>query len=93
MPIKGVGDYAGTKPALAGYARGSARDLGSRNITSNVLQPGALPTDMSKEGAGESPDLETFLDMHPIRRFATLEEVSGAVCFAGSHAGSLPVRL
>ncbi|TAI62316.1 SDR family oxidoreductase [Bradyrhizobium sp. Leo170] len=88
VPFKGVADYAGTKAALAGYARGIARDLGPRNITVNVLQPGAMPTDMNKEVAGELPDLETFLNMHPIRRFATLEEVSEAVCFlAGPHAG------
>lgn len=88
VPFKGVADYAGTKTALVGYARGIARDLGPRNITVNVLQPGAMPTDMNKEVAGELPDLETFLDLHPIRRFATLEEVSEAVCFlAGPHAG------
>jgi NAD(P)-dependent dehydrogenase (short-subunit alcohol dehydrogenase family) len=88
VPFKGVADYAGTKTALVGYARGIARDLGPRNITVNVLQPGVMPTDMNKEVAGELPDLETFLDMHPIRRFATLEEVAEAVCFlAGPHAG------
>lgn len=88
VPFKGVADYAGTKTALAGYARGIARDLGARNITVNVVQPGAMPTDMNKEVAGELPDLETFLDMHPIRRFATLEEVAQTVCFlAGPHAG------
>lgn len=88
VPFQGVADYAGTKAALAGYARGIARDLGPRNITVNVLQPGAMPTDMNKEVAGELPDTESFLDMHPIRRFATLEEVSEMVCFlAGPHAG------
>ncbi len=88
VPFKGVADYAGTKAALIGYAKGIARDLGPRNITVNVLQPGAMPTDMNKDVAGELPDLETFLDLHPIRRFATLEEVAQAVCFlAGPHAG------
>lgn len=88
VPFKGVADYAGTKAALAGYARGIARDLGPRNITVNVVQPGAMPTDMNKDVAGELPDLETFLDMHPIRRFATLEEVSEVVCFlSGPHGG------
>jgi NAD(P)-dependent dehydrogenase (short-subunit alcohol dehydrogenase family) len=88
VPFKGVADYAGTKTALAGYARGIARDLGARNITVNVVQPGAMPTDMNKEVAGELPDLDTFLDMHPIRRFATLEEVAQLVCFlAGPHGG------
>jgi len=88
VPFKGVADYAGTKTALGGYARGIARDLGPRNITVNVVQPGAMPTDMNKEVAGELPDLESFLDLHPIRRFATLEEVAQTVCFlAGPHGG------
>jgi NAD(P)-dependent dehydrogenase (short-subunit alcohol dehydrogenase family) len=88
VPFKAVADYAGTKAALAGYARGIARDLGPRNITVNVVQPGAMPTDMNKDVAGHLPPLEAFLDMHPIRRFATLEEVAEAVCFlAGPHAG------
>lgn len=87
VPLPGVADYAGTKAAIAGYARGVARDLGSRNITVNVVQPGIMPTDMAAEVLGESvPD--GLLDMHPIRRIATLEEVSATVCFlAGPNAG------
>jgi 3-oxoacyl-[acyl-carrier protein] reductase len=84
----GVADYAGSKAAINGYARGVARDLGSRNITVNVVQPGAMPTDMMMEALGtiEAPD--AFLDMHPIRRLAKLEEVAALVRFlAGPDAG------
>ncbi|MGK6314294.1 SDR family NAD(P)-dependent oxidoreductase [Neorhizobium sp. DT-125] len=88
VPFPGVADYAGTKWALAGYAKGIARDLGPRNITVNVVQPGIMPTDMAAEVAGELPNLDAILDMHPIRRIATLEEVAETVCFlAGPHAG------
>ena len=88
VPFPGVADYAGTKWALAGYAKGIARDLGPRNITVNVVQPGIMPTDMASDVAGELPDREAILDMHPIRRIATLEEVAETVCFlAGPHAG------
>ncbi|TCV59087.1 NAD(P)-dependent dehydrogenase (short-subunit alcohol dehydrogenase family) [Neorhizobium sp. R1-B] len=84
----GVADYAGTKWALAGYAKGIARDLGPRNITVNVVQPGIMPTDMAADVAGELPNRDAILDMHPIRRIATLEEVAETVCFlAGPHAG------
>jgi NAD(P)-dependent dehydrogenase (short-subunit alcohol dehydrogenase family) len=85
--VPGVADYAGTKAALIGYAKGVARDLGRRNITVNVVQPGAMPTDMMREVLGErGPD--AFLDLHPIRRIATLEEVSALVCFlAGPNSG------
>ena len=84
----GVADYAGTKWALAGYAKGIARDLGPRNITVNVVQPGIMPTDMAADVAGALPNRDAILDMHPIRRIATLEEVAETVCFlAGPHTG------
>lgn len=82
----GVADYAGTKAAIAGYARGVQRDLGPRNITVNVVQPGIMPTDMAAGAAENLPD--TMLDMHPIRRIATLEEVASAVSYLVSPAGA-----
>ena len=87
VPFTGVADYAGTKAAIVGYAKGAARDLGPRNITVNVIQPGIMPTDMSVEVlGGEAP--EAILDLHPIRRIATLEEVSAMVCFLAGPNGA-----
>ena len=86
--IPGVADYAGTKAALIGYAKGVARDLGPRNIAVNVVQPGAMPTDMMVEALGSTTAPDAFLDMHPIRRIATLEEVAALVNFlAGPNGG------
>ncbi|PDT31028.1 oxidoreductase [Rhizobium sp. L9] len=88
VPFPGVADYAGTKWALVGYAKGIARELGPRNITVNIVQPGIMPTDMAAEVAGELPNRDAILDLHPIRRIATLEEVAQTICFlAGPHAG------
>jgi 3-oxoacyl-[acyl-carrier protein] reductase len=84
VPFPGGADYAGTKAAIIGYAKGVARDLGPRNITVNVVQPGVMPTDMMVEVLGESGPRDTFHDMHPIRRIATLEEVADVVCFLAS---------
>ncbi|PAU78341.1 SDR family NAD(P)-dependent oxidoreductase [Halomonas salipaludis] len=86
VAFPGVADYAGTKAAIVGYAKGVGRDLGPRNITVNVVQPGIMPTDMAAEVAHNVP--ETLMDLHPIRRIATLEEVAATVCFlAGPDAG------
>jgi 3-oxoacyl-[acyl-carrier protein] reductase len=87
VPFAGAADYAGTKAAIVGYAKGVARDLGGRNITANVIQPGVMPTDMSAEVLGDGvPD--ALMNLHPIRRIATLEEVAALVCFlAGPHGG------
>jgi len=85
--VPGVADYTGTKAAINGYARGVARDLGGRNITVNVVQPGAMPTDMMVEVHGSTVAPDELLDMHPIRRIAKVEEVSALVCFlAGEKA-------
>jgi NAD(P)-dependent dehydrogenase (short-subunit alcohol dehydrogenase family) len=87
VPFAGAADYAGTKAAIAGYAKGVARDLGPRNITVNTIQPGVMPTDMSTEVLGDGVP-EALLSLHPIRRIATLEEVSALVCFlAGPNGG------
>ncbi|WP_191060082.1 SDR family NAD(P)-dependent oxidoreductase [Geminicoccus harenae] len=82
----GAADYTGTKAAIAGYAKGVGRDLGPRNITVNVVQPGIMPTDMAAAAAHNVP--ETVMDLHAIRRIATVEEVAATVCFlAGPNAG------
>jgi 3-oxoacyl-[acyl-carrier protein] reductase len=86
--IPGVADYVGTKAAINGYAKGIARDLGGRNITVNVVQPGAMPTDMMAEVFGGTIAPDAFLDLHPIRRIAKLEEVASLVRFlAGPNSG------
>lgn len=86
IPFPGVADYSGTKAAIAGYAKGVARDLGPRNITVNVVQPGIMPTDMAAAAAANLPD--SIMDLHAIRRIATVEEVAAAVCFlAGPDTG------
>lgn len=81
-----VADYSGTKAAISGYAKGVARDLGPRNITVNTVQPGIMPTDMAAEAAANLPD--SVMDLHAIRRIATVEEVAATVIFlAGPNAG------
>jgi 3-oxoacyl-[acyl-carrier protein] reductase len=86
--VPGVADYAASKAALNGYARGIAHDLGPRNITVNVVQPGAMPTDMMVAALGSTTAPDAFLDMHPIRRIATLEEVSALVAFLAGPNGA-----
>ncbi len=85
VAFPGAADYSGTKTAIVGYAKGVGRDLGPRNITVNVVQPGIMPTDMAAEAAHNLP--EGVMDLHAIRRIATVEEVAATVCFlAGPNA-------
>jgi NAD(P)-dependent dehydrogenase (short-subunit alcohol dehydrogenase family) len=86
VPFSGVADYAGTKAALVGYAKGVARDLGPRNITVNVIQPAVMPTDMAEDVADKLPPREFILSMQAFPRVAELDEVAGTVAFLASPA-------
>jgi NAD(P)-dependent dehydrogenase (short-subunit alcohol dehydrogenase family) len=79
-------NYAASKAGLVGMARSIAREMGSRNITANVVAPGVVETDMT---AALSEDLKRqYLARIPAGRFAQPDEVAGAVTWlAGDAAG------
>ena len=81
----GQANYAASKAGLVGMARSLARELGSRGITSNVIAPGFVDSDMT---AGLSQDRKAaILAAVPLARFASAEEVAAAVAFlAGPDA-------
>jgi NAD(P)-dependent dehydrogenase (short-subunit alcohol dehydrogenase family) len=82
----GQANYAASKAGLVGLARSITRELGTRNITANVVAPGYVETDMT---AGLSEELkQQYLKQIPAGRFAQPEEIAG-VCtwLAGDSAG------
>jgi 3-oxoacyl-[acyl-carrier protein] reductase len=81
----GQANYAASKAGLVGLARSLARELGSRNITANVVAPGFVDSDMT---AVLSEDRKkAILGSVPLGRFAATEEVAGVVQFlAGADA-------
>jgi 3-oxoacyl-[acyl-carrier protein] reductase len=81
-------NYAASKAGLVGMARSMARELGSRSITTNVVAPGFVESDMT---AALSDDLRTrYLGQIPLGRFSTPEEVAGVVRWIASpEAGYL----
>lgn len=78
----GQTNYAASKAGLVGLARSITRELGSRNITANVVAPGFVETDMT----AELPEArrEAYAKSIPAGRFATTEEVAAAVCWLAS---------
>ena len=74
----GMADYTATKAAVAGYAKGAARDLGPRGITVNVVQPGPTATDMNPDSGdfAEALKAETALG-----RYARPEEIASLIVF------------
>lgn len=82
----GQANYAASKSGLVGFARSLARELGSRNITVNVVAPGPVETDMTAAlGADRLSELTAAV---PLQRMATADEIAGVVAFlAGPDAG------
>lgn len=81
----GQANYAASKAGLVGLARSLARELGSRNITANVVAPGFVRTEMT-EALPEERRSE-ILARVPLGRYATADEVAAAVRFlAGEDA-------
>jgi len=79
-------NYAASKAGLVGVARSIARELGSRNITANVVAPGFVTTDMT--AALPEARQKEILGQVPLGRYASAEEVAGVVRFlAGDAAG------
>ncbi|MGH3160129.1 MAG: 3-oxoacyl-ACP reductase FabG, partial [Streptosporangiaceae bacterium] len=78
-------NYAASKAGLVGLARSLARELGSRNITANVVAPGFVDTDMTASLPAERK--QAILASVPLGRYASTEEVAGVVAFlAGDDA-------
>ena len=78
----GQANYAASKAGLIGLARSLARELGSRNITSNVVAPGFVDTDMTAVLPDERK--AAILAQVPLGRLATAGEVAAAVAFLAS---------
>lgn len=79
-------NYASSKAALVGMARSLTRELGARNITTNVVAPGFIQTDMTDE-LSDAQQAE-YQKTIPLGRFASPEEVAKVVAWlAGDDAG------
>ena len=79
-------NYAAAKAGLIGLARSLARELGSRNITANVVLPGFVETDMT--AALPEQRRAEILGQVPLGRYATAEEVAGVITFLASDAAA-----
>jgi 3-oxoacyl-[acyl-carrier protein] reductase len=78
----GQANYAASKSALVGLARSVSRELGSRNITANVVAPGFIETDMTAALPEERQ--KAYLASIPAGRFGQTDEVAAAVRFLAS---------
>jgi 3-oxoacyl-[acyl-carrier protein] reductase len=75
-------NYASSKAALVGFARSLTRELGSRGITTNVVAPGFINTDMTQALPQDQQD--AYRQAIPAGRFAEASEVASAVVWLAS---------
>jgi 3-oxoacyl-[acyl-carrier protein] reductase len=73
--------YAMTKAAVAGFTRGIARDLASRGITVNNVQPGPIETDMNP---ADSPFSDIIRGYVALGRYGSTSDIAELVAFLAS---------
>jgi 3-oxoacyl-[acyl-carrier protein] reductase len=81
MPFAGGAVYAMSKSALQGLVKGLARDLGSRGITINNVQPGPVDTDLNP---AEGPFAESLKGLMALPRYSTPDEIAAMVAYLAS---------
>lgn len=82
MGNAGQTNYAAAKAGMIGFSKSLAREIGSRNITVNVVAPGFIATDMT-EGLGEAQKT-ALLGQVPLGRLGAPEDIARAVAFLAS---------
>lgn len=76
-------NYSAAKAGLIGAAKALARELAPRNVLVNVVSPGLVETEMI-----EGLPLQKMLELVPLKRVGTPEEVAGVVRFLLSPESS-----
>lgn len=82
----GQTNYAAAKAGLVGFSKSLAREIGSRNVTVNVVAPGFIDTDMTRELSEDQRN--NLLHGIPLGRLGQPAEIAGAVLFLASPLGA-----
>ena len=82
MGNSGQVNYSSSKSAMVGFSRSLAKELGSRNITSNVVAPGFIETDMTTF-LSDAEKQEVSKNI-PMKRFGSVEDVAKCIVFLAS---------
>lgn len=86
MGNAGQANYAAAKAGMMGFSRSLAREVGSRGITVNVVAPGFIDTDMTREL--NEAQRETMLKDIPLKRLGDPDDIATAVSFLASPAAA-----
>ena len=82
----GQANYAASKAGIIGFSKSVAKELGSRNIRSNVIAPGFIESDMT--GELDENTRKAFLANVPLGRWGHADEVAKLAVFLASDMSS-----
>ena len=82
----GQANYAAAKAGIIGFSKSLAKEIGSRNITVNVVAPGFIDTDMTRVLPADQRD--ALLADIPLGRLGQAQDIAAAVLFLASDAGA-----
>ena len=80
---QGQANYAASKAGLIGLSKSISKEMGSRNITSNVVAPGYIDTDMTS--FLDEQNKENIIEQLSIKRIGKPEDISNVVSFLCSE--------
>ena len=86
MGNPGQANYAASKAGMIGFSKSLAREIGSRGITVNVVAPGFIDTDMTKELTEDNR--AAMLGQVPLGRLGESDDIANAVLFLASQGGA-----
>lgn len=81
VPYAGVTLYAASKSALIGFTKGLAREVGSRGITVNIVDPGSTNTDMNPSDA---PGVADEIAHMAVDHYAEPDDIAAAIGYLAS---------
>jgi 3-oxoacyl-[acyl-carrier protein] reductase len=86
MGNAGQTNYAAAKAGIIGFSKSLAREVGSRNITVNVVAPGFVATDMTAQLPAEQQ--QQLVQQIALGRLGSPEDIAHAVAFLASPSAS-----
>lgn len=81
VPAAVVGVYSASKSALTAFTKGLARELGPKEITVNLVQPGSIDTDMNP---AHGPVADTLRQFMALGHYGSPDDIGNAVAFLAS---------
>lgn len=82
----GQANYAAAKAGVVGFSKSLAQEIGSRGITVNVVAPGFIDTDMTRELPEEQR--KQLMSNIPLGKLGEAEDIANAVLFLASDMGA-----